>query len=178
MYKGTLLLAACLAALGFAWGDKPVKAPVVPEKLKVPDGQAVFLEASAEGVQIYACQASVGDATKFAWTFKAPEAVLRDGNGHAIGKHYAGPTWESGDGSKLIGQVLQQSPAPNENAIAWLLLKAKSTEGAGIFANVTYVQRVDTVGGNPPSTGCDPTKAGTETRVPYRAHYFFYRAAR
>jgi Protein of unknown function (DUF3455) len=177
MYKGTLLLAGCLAVLGLAWRDNPVKAPAVPEKLKVPDGQAVFLEASAEGVQIYACQASAEDAGRFAWTFKAPEAALKDGNGRTIGKHYAGPTWESTDGSKVIGQVLQQSPAPEANAIAWLLLKAKSTEGAGIFTAVTYVQRVDTEGGKP-SNGCDSKNAGTETRVPYRAHYFFYRTAR
>jgi Protein of unknown function (DUF3455) len=174
MSKLTVLVAGCLSVLAIAWGND-AKPPSVPENLKVPEGQSAFLEVSAEGVQIYACQASAADAGKFAWTFKAPDAVLKDAGGQTMGKHYAGPTWQSDDGSKVVGQVLQQADAPESSAIPWLLLKAKSSEGMGILANVSYIQRVDTQGGKPPSTGCDAGHAGTETRVPYRAHYYFYR---
>jgi Protein of unknown function (DUF3455) len=36
------------------------------------------------------------------------------------------------------------------------------------------VQRLNTVGGNAPTTGCDATMANTQTRVPYSADYYFY----
>ena len=57
-----------------------------------------------------------------------------------------------------------------------LLLEAKSAEGPGIFARVTYIQRVNTTGGTAPTEGCDAAHAGQEVRVPYTADYFFYRA--
>ena len=150
--------------------------PDVPEILQVPDGQKVAFRTFAQGVQIYTCQASATDPTQFVWTFKAPEAVLFKGEGGTVGLHYAGPTWESNSGSKVVGSVLERSPSPDPNAIPWLLLEAKSAEGPGIFARVTYIQRVNTTGGTAPTEGCDAAHAGQEVRVPYTADYFFYRA--
>jgi hypothetical protein len=54
------------------------------------------------------------------------------------------------------------------------LLNAKSTSGNGVFANVRFVQRLRTVGGNAPPEGCNQAAAGTEVRVPYSAEYWFY----
>jgi hypothetical protein len=53
-------------------------------------------------------------------------------------------------------------------------LRAKSNEGAGAFASVKYIQRLDTVGGIAPSAGCDAAHAGAEARVDYSANYDFY----
>jgi len=39
---------------------------------------------------------------------------------------------------------------------------------------VTFIQRVNTVGGNAPAAA--GTFVGEETRVPYSAEYLFYRA--
>jgi hypothetical protein len=39
---------------------------------------------------------------------------------------------------------------------------------------VTYIQRLDTVAGLAPTTGCDATTVGTTARVDYTATYFFY----
>jgi Protein of unknown function (DUF3455) len=150
--------------------------PDVPEILQVPDGQKIAFRTFAEGVQIYTCQASATDPTQFVWTFKAPEAVLFEGGGGTVGLHYAGPTWESNSGSKVVGSVLERSPSSDPNAIPWLLLEARSAEGPGIFARVTYIQRVNTTGGTAPTEGCDAAHAGQEVRVPYTADYFFYRA--
>jgi hypothetical protein len=61
------------------------------------------------------------------------------------------------------------------DAIPWLLLAAvpASTEGPGIFADTTYIQRVNTSGGKAPSvTG---NFVGQVARVPYTADYYFYR---
>ena len=41
-----------------------------------PDRLAVYLEASATGVQIYTCDKNAAGA--WAWNFKAPEAALFD----------------------------------------------------------------------------------------------------
>jgi len=150
---------------------KPISAPPVP---RVPDGQTVLLKALGKGVQIYGCKATAADPGKFEWSFKAPEADLTNEDGKKIGKHYAGPTWEANDGSKVVGEKKVDKPAPRPGAVPWLLLKAKTNEGTGTFARVTYIQRVDTEGGVAPATGCDQTRVNTEARVDYRANYYFY----
>jgi hypothetical protein len=42
------------------------------------------------------------------------------------------------------------------------------------FSKVTSVQRVNTVGGTAPKTGCTPSAAGTSVRIPYSADYYFW----
>jgi hypothetical protein len=110
------------------------------------------------------------------WAFQSPDAVLfADGVAHAeIGIHYAGPTWESQSGSKVVGVAVTNAPSPNANSIPLLLIRAVSTQGPGIFAQTTYVQRVNTLGGRAPATA--GTVTGQIARVPYTAEYFFYRA--
>ena len=142
------------------------RAPAVPAALEVPSGHKVAFHAFAVGVQIYEWSGS-------AWVFVAPEAVLcadAGGNGE-VAIHYAGPTWESESGSKVVGSRVASSPAPN--AIPWLLLEAVSAEGPGLFHRVTYIQRVNTTGGTAPAT--PGTTAGTRVEVPYTAEYVFYR---
>jgi hypothetical protein len=73
------------------------------------------------------------DPAQFEWVFKAPEADLTGDKGERIGRHYGGPTWEANDGSKVVGEVLQRADAPRAGAVPWLLLKAKSNQGAGTF---------------------------------------------
>ncbi len=152
-----------------------VPPPQVPDILRVPDGQTVLLKALGKGVQIYDCMATAADPGKFDWSFKAPEADLTNEDGKKIAKHYAGPTWEANDGSKVVGEVPpKKADAPRPGAVPWLLLKAKTNEGTGTFARVTYIQRVDTEGGVAPAAGCDQAHVNTEARVDYRANYYFY----
>ena len=138
------------------------------DDLRAPEGSKLAFRAYAEGVQIYRWNGT-------SWTFVGPSAALSaDAEGRGtVGSHYAGPTWESVSGSKVVGAVLKRC-SPNPNAIPWLLLGAVSSEGPGIFHRVTSVQRLNTVGGNAPS---GPGSAiGEEARVPYTAEYLFYRA--
>jgi hypothetical protein len=152
------------------------RAPVVPANLVVPAGDEVAWHVHATGVQIYTWQnISATSVAQFAWVFKAPEAVLYDGEGDAVGIHYAGPTWENENG-KVVGAVLQRANSPDANAIPWLLLQAVAHEGHGVLSRVTYIQRVNTEGGKAPATGLDASHAGEELRVPYSADYYFYRA--
>jgi hypothetical protein len=157
----------------------PVKAGTmseVPESLKVPASQVLSLETEAAGVQIYECKAVKGDPARFDWVFKAPEAELFDMAGKKIGRHYTGPTWESNDGSKVVGEVRARDNGPDPKAIPWLLLSAKSTSGTGVFGKTQSIQRLYTAGGNAPAEGCTRAAAGKEARVAYKAKYYFYNA--
>jgi hypothetical protein len=172
---GTAIAKAALVALLTGCATSTAGTiPVVPETLKVPRTQVLSLETQATGVQIYECNASKDDPTRFEWVFKAPEAELFDSAGKKIGRHYAGPTWESNDGSKVVGEVKARDNGPDPNAIPWLLLSAKSTSGNGVFSQTQSIQRVHTVGGKAPAEGCNQAQMGKEMRVPYEATYYFF----
>jgi len=173
---GTVSVLAVLAGVAaYAIGT----VPAIPDNLRVPATQTLSLAAHAVGVQIYDCKPSRDDPARYEWVFRAPEADLFDAAGNRIGKHYAGPTWESNDGSKVVGEVKAKDDGPDASAIPWLLLSAKSASGDGILGHTASVQRVLTVGGQPPSSGCGPAQASRarEARVPYSAMYYFFVAA-
>ncbi|HUB90828.1 MAG TPA: DUF3455 domain-containing protein [Dyella sp.] len=130
------------------------------------------IEAFAKGVQIYSCKGAGGS---YAWALKAPDASLSDAKGHALGKHFAGPSWQAEDGSVVVGEPLNVSPSPDPGAVTWLVLRAKSHTGQGDMASVQYIVRTRTEGGVAPPTGCDAAHAGAEVRVPYSAVYLFFR---
>jgi hypothetical protein len=137
----------------------------VPDRLKPAGNESLSMIVPAKGDQIYECRDSK-------WVFVAPEADLFDGAGKKIGKHYAGPHWESLDGSKIAGAVKERADAPAAGAIPWLLLSAKSVGPEGEFSKVTSIQRVATKGGVAPEGDC--FRAGTRARVPYTADYYFF----
>jgi hypothetical protein len=179
---------ALLPVLGLVACASTPAPPQVPDSLKPPAGQVLQLEALASGVQIYDCAAKP-DGSGLAWTFRAPEATLVDRAGKSLGKHYAGPTWESVDGSLVVGEVKARAPGPTPaTAIPWLLLMGKShalaihsDAGAtvastrNVFAAINSIQRVDTGGGVAPAAACTADKLGQSARVPYTATYYFYR---
>ena len=138
------------------------------QELQVPAGNKVAFHVYADGVQIYRWNGT-------SWSFVAPDARLfaNAGEDGVVGIHYAGPTWESNSGSKVVGTVLERC-TPDPSAIPWLLLKAVSNEGPGIFHRVTFIQRVNTVGGIAPTDAGD--FVGEVVKVPYTAEYYFYRA--
>jgi hypothetical protein len=156
----------------------PVAAPPeVPALLRPPFGQVVFLEALGSGVRIYECAPNPEEPSAFEWTFRAPEATLVDRSGRSIGKHYSGPTWESIDGSSVVGEIKARYYPPDSSAIPWMRLAGKSTTGSGVFGQTKSIQRVATVGGIAPSAPCSSANAKQIARVPYSATYYFYRAA-
>src|SRR5262245_13140072 len=133
--------AAAVPALLAACSTTPsVSAPDVPAGLRPPVDQVAYLEALATGVQIYECSQKA-DST-YEWAFKAPEASLAARSGQYLGKHYAGPTWESTDGSTVVGEVKARDPGPASSAIPWLLLGARANSGTGVFSGAKSIQRV------------------------------------
>jgi hypothetical protein len=154
------------AAIPAGAGSKP---PSVPAEIQVPAGQKVVLDVVGKGVQIYDC-----DRTTLVWTFREPAAVLYGHRGRPVGIHFAGPTFESFDGSSVLGMLDGRADAPDpERDIPWLRLKAVSTQGDGVLAGVDFIQRLETRGGVAPAGACDPASDAT-VAVPYRARYVFY----
>jgi Protein of unknown function (DUF3455) len=161
-----------------ATASAPTWSGMMPPSLAAPAGNELAFELRAEGVQIYSCARPAGGAAGVpAWAFQAPEATLTDPRGRSAGKHGAGPTWEALDGSIVQGAKVEASTV-DASAIPWLLLRAASHAGGrGQMTDVTFVQRVDTSGGNAPAEGCSSETLGAVARVPYRAVYRFYRSS-
>ena len=134
--------------------------------LQVEAGNKLSFHAYALGVQIYRWNGA-------SWDLVAPDATLYAASNFKgkVGIHYGGPTWESNSGSNVVAKRVVGCSV-DSTAIDWLKLKQVSTDGPGIFEGVTYIQRVNTVGGKAPAT--PGAFIGAEVKVPYTAEYFFY----
>ncbi len=139
----------------------------IPEQLKPPAGLRLILRVHARGDQIYVCKA---EGAGFSWMLQAPEAEVFD-EGRPIGRHFAGPTWELNDGSRVTGKILTRAESPDIHAIPWLLISAVDHSGEGLLNGVTHIQRLNTTGGKAPEKCRDE---GRELRVGYTADYIFY----
>jgi hypothetical protein len=175
MVAGLSLIVAISAAGAARSSDADpwTSRPAVPAALAVPETAKLAAHLHAVGAQVYVC-AAAPDTKSYAWTLKRPDATLYDQKGAPAGSHGAGPIWIAKDGSSVTGKKVAQVDALAGDAIPWLLLRAEKTSGAGLFSKITYVQRVATNQGKPPSTKCDAGAAGTETRAHYSADYYFY----
>jgi hypothetical protein len=145
----------------------------VPRELKPPEGQVLILPAHGKGRQIYTCQSAAG---QYSWKLKAPDAQLFDSRGDRVGRHFAGPTWEANDGSRVMGKVVASLPSADADSVPWLLLDVHSTGGPGTLSKVKSIQRLHTKGGKAPAGGCDAAHERVETSVSYTADYYFYGA--
>ncbi|MEZ0309728.1 MAG: DUF3455 domain-containing protein [Ramlibacter sp.] len=169
VHYGAVVAAALAAACASTAG--PVAN--VPQNLQPGAAEKQVLVTAATGVQIYQCRAASAGAEP-EWTFVAPEAELLDRRGAKLGIHYAGPHWESPDGSKVAASVAARADAPATGAIPWLLLNARSVGTHGVFSKVSSIQRVNTAGGTAPRSGCSRANAGALARIPYTADYVFF----
>ena len=163
------LAVVTLAAPTRARADQTPELPIGCETLTVEAGHRFSSRVYALGVQIYRWSGTN-------WAFIAPEATLYSDPcfEDQVGTHYAGPTWEANDGS-TVKATRVDGCTPYRGAIPWLLLKATSNSGSGVFGRVTFIQRLNTIGGAAPA---EPGAfIGDEARVPYTTEYYFYRGA-
>jgi hypothetical protein len=189
----TLVVAAAIAMppSARAGQSEPIVPPSVPAGLELsPQEFTPFLAAHAVGTQGYVC-VKVGGA--YNWATFGPQATLFDGIGEQVLTHFLSPTpysllpnptWQhSRDTSVVWAQVLKASDDSNfvaPGAIPWLLLEAVVV-GDGPTGGVTLletrrIQRVNTVEGKAPATGCAAkANIGKRALVPYEADYFFYK---
>jgi hypothetical protein len=171
VFRSSLAHCAAFSLLG----GLACAAPVGAQSLAPPPGNTLFLHTFGNGIQIYHSQ-SVGGTLR--WVFFAPSATLYANSSEAVAvaTHYTGPTWQlNDDGSRVVGKMLVSAPSATLGSIPQLLLAAKSHTGPGVFGRVSFVQRLDTVGGSAPAAA--PTALGQEADVPYKATYNFFFAS-
>jgi uncharacterized protein DUF3455 len=167
--------------------------PQVPDNLQVPAGNQVFLVGHGVGFQNYVCSPgkSIGQV---AYALFTPQATLFGDAGEQLTSHFFSPnpvegaivraTWESStDSSTVWAKANATSTDPafvNQDAVAWVLLQTVGTRvgptGGAALTGTTFIQRINTVGGVAPSTGCDtPADLGTKAFIPYTADYVFFK---
>ncbi len=169
MTKTNCLSALVMLTAGLGVSVAMAQAPQIPDAVAVP-GAKTIATFQGVGAQVYECKA--GSDGKLAWSFREPIATLIE-NGKTAGRHYAGPTWEDVDGSKVVAKASGHAPGATADDIPWLKLDVVKHMGRrGILSKVTTIQRLDTQGGV--LTGsCD--KAGDFKSVPYTATYVVLR---
>ena len=166
MTVGAMALLASVSLTALAGSDN--RAPEVPAEIAVDSStNKVQLHGFGVGFQVYTWDGST-------WTGPVPEATLFDSDGNIVADHFAGPSWESPSGSLVVGTVTGKITM-DITAIPWVRLVPVITEGPGVFADVTFIQRINTVGGKAPETNGE--FIGQVAKVPYTADYFFYRAS-
>src|SRR6266849_2519210 len=92
----TLLAAASAGLSSLCAAQQP------PPQLQPSANEQLLLQVHAKGDQIYVCKS---DVAQFTWTLKAPDAQLFDKDGKPFGKHFAGPSWEANDGSRVLSRA-------------------------------------------------------------------------
>ena len=141
-----------------------------------PGGNTRVATFYAVGVQKYKAQQKADNPGVFEWVFVAPQADLYDITNNKVGNHSAGPSWQlTGGADSLVGQQFspaRTAPSADAGSIDWLLLMPKTGKTpTGIFANVSFIQRIATIGGKAPTTA--PAEEGLAIDVPYTAVYRF-----
>lgn len=187
-----LLLAASIGLPQAVHAEGRVTAPPVPDAIQVAPGYKPSFAGHAVGTQGYVCVAIGGG---YQWSAFGPQATLFNADGQQVVSHFLSPTpysllpaptWQhSQDSSAVWGQVLTSSTDPAfvaPGAIPWLLLEAavvgNGPTGGGKLLATRFIQRVNTLGGKAPTTGCASTQdIAKKALVPYEADYFFFREA-
>jgi hypothetical protein len=189
---------ACATALAFALTlafaqpahARRITPPSVPADIQVDAGSRAFFEGHAVGTQNYVCL-PVG--LGFAWTLFTPEATLFSAKDQQVATHFLSPNpleagtpraaWQhSRDTSTVWAKLVRQSTDPAfvaPDSIPWFLLDVVGAQygptGGAALTAAHQIQRLNTVGGVAPATGCvAATDVGKKTFVPYEADYIFY----
>ena len=184
-----VIMVFAIALPRIAHAQRPTPPPV-PSAIEVPPGYKPFLAGHAVGTQGYVC---VAVGAVFSWTPFGPQATLFNNDGEQRLTHFLSPTpysllpnptWQhSRDSSVVWGQPIRSSSDPNyveADAIPWLLLEAavvgEGPTGGSTLVVTRYIQRLNTIGGMAPPTGCaGAADIKKRALVPYEADYFFFK---
>ena len=163
----------------------------------------VFLKGAATGTQNYVCTPSgtgfawilfTPEATLFnnadkqtITHFFSPNPDPRDANTdpRVVATGTIRAAWQARDTSTVWARLFPPSQPSFDpdfvrpNSVPWLLLEKAGTQegptGGDLLTRTTFVQRVNTSGGNAPATGCaQASDIGKKAFVPYTADYFFF----
>jgi hypothetical protein len=196
-----LMLSAFSVQARATFANEITPPPLPAGMAPVPEGQKLFLGTHAVGTQNYVCKPS---GAGVAYVLFTPEATLSGEDGGQLITHYFSPnpdepntdpkvvadgairaTWQYKDTSTIWAKLhgSNGSVTVDSSAIAWLLLDVvghrDGPTGGDKLSKATFVQRLNTTGGLPPSTGCSSlTDLGNTAFSKYTADYFFYMQAK
>jgi hypothetical protein len=145
----------------------------IPAAIAVPAGNVLLAQIFGTGVLTFACPTSAASA-EIPTIITSNDAAAKQ----IIGSHFmdvAGLAWEGLNGDRVIAAPVAKVVV-NPNNAPWVLLKATLNSGTGMFAKVTFIQRVFTQGGIPPVAGCQNAQQA-EVEVPFRTQYRLFGAA-
>jgi hypothetical protein len=164
-----LLVAALLTVCA-----RPAVSVAADTEPQPPAGAMVVRDVQGGGAQVYACR-NTAPAT-FGWVLVGPKAVLINDDGTDFGTHSAGPTWTALDGSTIAADGAHPvQKIDRANAVPMLLLAVTSSHGSGVLSGVRFVRRADTMGGLPPTSGCNAQHVDATVARHYSANYTFSR---
>lgn len=181
--KGLLAAVAAATLLG-ACGSRPMnqlseyltKQPTLPADIRVPDGHQAVLEARGSGELQYECQAVKLSPYEYAWLPRDRTIEIRDSANSSIVLSRSARSWVHRDGSALAVREFVEIP---NGAFSLPLQRARvePSDAAGALHNISYIQRIRTVGGLPSVRNCSAAELGMRVSVPYEAEYVFWRPA-
>jgi hypothetical protein len=184
---GKLRLCSWLLAIGSATllggcGTRPVAALTsailqqdVPDALRVPAGHQAVLQAHSNGTLVYECQAVRRSPYEYEWLARNPDIGLTDSRGDSI-KHKPGAraSWAHQDGSAAQSREFIEVTNGSHN-LPLQTYKVEPAAAPGALHNISYVQRLRTVGGWVSLVPCTSVQLGMRVTVPYKADYVFWR---
>ena len=163
-----MMLGACAAP--------PVLPPVnssLPQSLQAPTGDMLDDVLISGGDIVYQCDRNPAELD---WIYLGAESTLFNSSGENVGTVLPGGYFTADDESYVKTQIDAQEVVSQEN-LPWARFGARLTAGsptsAGRFARTALIQRVNTIGGLPPTRTCEPD--GSMIYVPYSATYMIYR---
>jgi len=151
------------------------------ERIAAPQGHRAAFLAHGTGTLSYRAQRLAGGA--LAWVSAGAKGELVDISGVMpnMGRNGLGHPLAQLDGLILTGThdagrvqltPVASMPALQDSDAPWTLFSAKADKPDGLWAAVTYAQRLRCQGGSPPAT--PPTQEAAVVEVPYEAAYAFY----
>lgn len=174
MGNRSLILAFGIAAVLPAAAAISEPANVAPA-LRAPVNETAAFKLNGNGAYIYQCRATLLDPNAYEWAFVVPDATLYEGS-RTTARHATVGLYESLSDRSSISGMVRSSQAAGVQNLPWVLMRAQPLAESGMFAGVTSIQRVNTVGGAAPTGGCGPANVGQEARVAFQADYYFYRS--
>jgi hypothetical protein len=174
MVYGVLACAVALTLSNVSTAQRTlsVELPEQCSQIQVPGGNSLAFRVYGLGVQEYSW-----DGASSSWLPGGLIANLYSSSTYQgqVGTHHGGPTWISNSGGLVTGEE-EYECSPDANSLPWQRLRADEIDGVGMFSDTTFIQRLNTSGGNAP---VNPGAYDDQpVSVPYTAEYVFYRAAR
>jgi hypothetical protein len=148
----------------------------VPDTLRVPAGHQAVLQAHSIGRLVYECQAVKRSPYEYEWLSRNPDIDLTDARGESI-KHKSGAraSWSHHDGSTAMSREFVEVANGSHNLPLQTYKVEPAAAAPGALHNISYVQRLRTVGGWMTVVPCTSAQLGMRVTVPYEADYVFWR---